>query len=203
MDTNTSDVKICSNALLMLGAAPIASFNEGSGFGANLDRAKLCAELYPPTRKKVLRSHYWNCCVKRVQLSPDTTPPPFGYANRFLLPGDWLRTVNAGDERNRQRIDYRSEGRYLLSDEVVFPLTYLAETPEQEWDSLLVDVMTMTMAWRMAYAITKSTSVEQLRAAELDQLLKQARAIDGQDDPPETAGNFPLLQSRFAGFGGG
>lgn len=203
MDTTISDVKICSNALMILGANPIASFNEGSGFGANLDRAKLCAELYPPTRKAVLRSHYWNCCIKRVQLSPDVTPPPFGYANRFLLPGDWLRTFNAGDERNRQRITYRSEGRYLLSDEVVFPLTYLADTPEQEWDTLLVDVMTMSMVVRLAYPITKSTSVEELRNAELSALLKQARAIDGQDDPPETLGDAPLLQSRFSGFGGG
>jgi len=202
MDETTSAVKICSNALLMLGAQPIASFSEGSGFGANLDRAKLCSELYPQTRKAVLRGHYWNCCVKRVMLSPDVIPPPFGFANRFLLPGDWLRTVNVGDERGRSRIIYRSEGRYLLSDEVVFPLTYLADTPEQEWDTLLIDVMTMAMAWRMAYPITKSTSVEDQRNGELKELLKQARAVDGQDDPPETLGDSPLLQSRFTGIGG-
>jgi hypothetical protein len=29
--------------------------------------------------------------------------------------------------------------------------------------------------------------------------LKQARAVDGQDDPPETLGDFRLLAARHSG----
>lgn len=195
----TSPIKICSNALLMLGARPIASFDEAEGMGSNLDRAKLAANLYPQVKKAILRGHYWNCTARRVLLSPDATPPAFGYANRFMLPGDWLRTWAAGDERNRQRIVYRTEGRHLLSDEVVVPLLYGADTPEEQWDTLLIDVMTAAMAARMAYPITASTSVEEMRQGELQGLLREARAVDGMDDPPETFGDFPLLRSRFMG----
>jgi len=192
----TDPIKICSNALMMLGAKPIASFNESEGAGSNLDRARLCESLYPETRKALLRGHYWNCTARRVLLSPDAIAPAFGYAYRFMQPGDWLRTWGVGDPNTRQRIDYRSEGRYLLADEPVLPLLYGADVPEEDWDSLLVDVMTKAMAYRLAYPITASTSVEEAKGLELRNVLREARATDGQDDPPETFGDFPLLRSR-------
>jgi len=200
MIETANDVSICSNALLSLGAKPIASFDEAS-YEPNLDRAKLCAGIYPGLKKSILRGHPWNCAVKRVQLSPDAVAPVFGFRSRFLLPGDWLRTLAVGDERNGQRITYRSEGRYLLSDEVVFPLVYIADVPESEWDSLLVDVMTAAMAVRLAYPITTSGSMVELKTAELRNLMDKARAVDGQDDPPETLGDFPLLAARAGGYG--
>ncbi|MEO7199591.1 MAG: hypothetical protein ABIY56_05175 [Dokdonella sp.] len=188
-----SDIDICSNALLMLGSKPIASFDESSA-PANLDRARLCANLYPTVKLSVLRSHPWNCAIARVQLSPDSTPPAFGFTNRFLLPGDWLRTLAVGDG---YRITYRSEGRYLLSDESVFPLVYLRDAPEGDFDALLTQAMTLAMAVRLAYPITESSAVEQARYSELQALMKTARAVDGQDDPPETLGDSVLLTSRF------
>lgn len=193
-------VSICSNALLSLGAEPISSFDEAEGY-ADLDRAKLCASLYPQVRLGVLRSHPWNCAIRRVQLSPDAQPPAFGYARRFLLPGDWLRTLGVGDRGDR--IDFRSEGRYLLSDAVVFPLLYLADVDESQWDSLLVDAMTAALAARLAYPVTRSASMIEVKTAELRQLMQQARSVDGQDDPPETLGDFPLMTSRLGGYGWG
>jgi hypothetical protein len=195
----TNPIKICSNALMMLGAKPIASFSESEGMGSNLDRAKLCAGLYPGLRLAILRGHYWNTCARRVLLSPDGQKPAFGYAYRFLLPGDWLRTWGVGDRYTRGRLDYRSEGRYLLCNEPVLPLLYGADVPEDQWDTLLVDVMTLAVAARLAYPITASTSVEEAKKIELRDLLREARATDGQDDPPETFGDFPLLQSRMRG----
>ena len=192
----SNPITICSNALMRLGAKPIADFNESEGMGANLDRAKLCAALYPPTKLAILREHYWNCTARRVMLSPDQTPPAFGYAHRFMLPGDWLRTWGVGDTRYGQRLDYTIEGRYVLCDEVVLPLHYGADVPEEDWDTLLVDVMTAAMTARLAYPITASTSVEEMKQAELQSLLRVARAVDGQDTPPEQFGDSLLLRSR-------
>jgi len=193
-------IDICSNALLMLGAKPIASFDESAG-DANLDRARLCANLYPMVRLALLRSHPWNCAVTRVQLSPDATPPAFGWQNRFQLPSDWLRTLEVG---NGVRLTFRSEGRYILCNEAVFPLVYLRDVAEGDWDAMLVQAATQAMAVRLAYPITASSAVEQARYTEFQNFMKQARSVDGQDDPPQTLGDFPLLASRFgAGLGSG
>lgn len=62
---------------------------------------------------------------------------------------------------------------------------------------MLVHCMTLAMAARMAYAITQSASLEQTRLQELEMALKRARAIDGQDEPPETFGDNRLLGSRY------
>lgn len=196
---SVSPITICSNALMMLGSKPIASFDEAAA-PANLDRARLCANLYPMVKLGVLRMHAWNCATRRVQLSPDALAPVFGFAYRYALPGDWVRTLAVGD---RYPLDYQSEGRFILCNEPVFPLVYVAAIDEPEMDALLLQVLTLAMAVRLAYPITASSAVEDARYSELQQLMKQARAADGQDDPPQTLGDLRLLSSRFgAGFGG-
>ncbi|MCP6417776.1 hypothetical protein NL482_26825, partial [Klebsiella pneumoniae] len=78
-------------ALLALGAHPINSFDE------NTDHARLCSNLYPTVRNKLLRAHPWNCVVKRVVLSPVSTAPVFGFRFQFALPGDLLRVLSIGE----------------------------------------------------------------------------------------------------------
>lgn len=185
----TTSVSICSNALLLLGAQSINDLDESN------DRAQLASNLYPTVRDNMLRAHAWNCAIKRVVLAPDATAPAYGYTYQFTLPSDWIRTLSVGDYG--EEIDYRSEGRLILADTDTLYLRYVfSNTNEGTWDAGLVDCMTLAMAARMAYAITQSASLQQVRLQELDTALKRARAVDGQDDPPETLGDFPLLAAR-------
>lgn len=103
----TSSVSICSNALLALGAHPINDFDEDT------DHARLCANLYPTVRNKLLRAHLWNCAIKRVVLSPVSSAPEFGYGYQFSLPGDLIRVLSVGESRDD--IDYRIEGGCWLT----------------------------------------------------------------------------------------
>lgn len=184
-------VSICSNALLMLGAKTVNDLNEDS------ERARLCSNLYETVRDDILRAHPWNCAIKRVQLAPDADPPAFGYSARFTLPGDWLRTLTL-----EGAADYCVEGRAILCNARALNLRYVFRNAnEATWDSALVNVMTLAMAARIAYAVTQSTSMEQVRMQELDYALRKARAVDGQEDPPQTFGDFPLLEGRLS-YGG-
>lgn len=190
----TTGVSICSNALLMLGAQTINSFSDASA----LDRAKLCANLYPTVRNKLLRSHPWNCAVKRLVLSPDVAPPAFGYSNQFQLPTDCLRVLEVCE--GGANIDYRIEGRSIQANTSVLQLRYVfLNEDENTWDETLVELMTLAMAARMAYAVTQSAALEQSRMQELQMALRSAKAVDGQEEPPETLGDFPLLQARMGG----
>ena len=72
---------------------------------------------------------------------------------------------------------------------------------EATWDAMLVRAMELKMASEMAYPITGSASMADMMHQKLQQHMKQARAVDGQDDPPQTLGDFPLLASRFGGVG--
>lgn len=188
-------VSICSNALLLLGAKTINSLDEDS------DRASLASNLYDSQRDEALRSHPWNCAVKRVVLAPDATAPAFDYGAQFTLPGDWLRTVSVGYENDE--VDYKHEAGKILANGTVLPLRYIFRNDnEATWDALLVTAMELKLAAAMAYPITGSASMADMMHQKFLQTLRQARAIDGQDDPPQTLGDFPLLNSRFGGRAG-
>ena len=187
-------VSICSNALLMLGSQTINDFADQ----LNLDRAKLCANLYPTVRDDMLRSHPWNCAIKRAVLAPDAVAPAFGYTHSFELPADFLRVLEVGT-RNAQ-IDYLVEGRTIQANTTVLELRYVFRNEvENTWDAGLVKLLTLAMAAALAYPVTQSSALQQSFEQKLEIALKRARAVDGQEDPPQTLGDERLLRARFGG----
>ncbi|EHD22079.1 MULTISPECIES: hypothetical protein [Brenneria] len=185
-----SSISICSNALLALGAHPINSFDEAT------DHARLCSNIYPTVRDDLLRKHPWNCAIKRTILSPSSTPPEFGFAYQFPLPGNLLRILSVGGECDDIR--YRIEGRKLLANINVIELRYIYRNDDEStWDAALVGLAEATMAAKLAYAVTASASLRDTLTQEAAYLLRQAKAIDGQEDPPEELGGYPTYEARF------
>lgn len=183
-------VSICSNALLMLGAQPINDFGDAN------DRARLASNLWPSVRDNLLRSHPWNCCIKRVELAPDTAAPPFDWAYQYTLPGDFMKPLAVGEAGAEEA--FKVEGRKILCDVNPCYLRYVYrnENPAS-WDSMLVRAAELEMASAMAYGITQSASLRDSYRQEALLHLKRARAVDGQDDTPEMLGNERLLTARY------
>jgi hypothetical protein len=190
--STATPVSICSNALLMLGEAPLSSFDEDT------TKARLAANLWPTARDYVLRRHPWNCAIKRVVLNPESAPPDFDFARQFPLPGDCLRVLQIGDAGHRP--PYRIEGRKVLCDEAALKLVYVFRNEATaEWDALLVWGMTMVMRAVFSYGVTQSTSLEQLIETVMRDVLKQARAVDGQEEPEYAMDDNPLMNARYIG----
>lgn len=192
---STTPVSICSNALLMLGDAPISSFTEDT------DRARLASNLWDTLRDAVLRRHPWNCAIKRVVLAPDVTAPAFDYSTQFTLPSDCLRVLSVGQEGERPQ--YKLEGRkILMTGATACNLRYVFRNDNPAtWDAMLIEAMTMVMRAVFSYPITQSGSMEQLVENTLREYLRQARTVDGQEDEPEAFDESPLLAARFIGSG--
>jgi hypothetical protein len=185
-----TEVSICSNALLMTGAQPINSLTENS------DRARLASNLFPAVRDYILRRHPWNCAVKRVTLSPDVAAPAFDWAFQFTLPSDFMKMLSVGERGIEE--DYKIESGKLLCDNNVAHVRYVWRNENVgTWDPMLVWAMTQAMKAAFAYPITQSSSFEQAVEVALRDVLKQARAVDGQDEPPETLGDSPLFAARM------
>lgn len=185
----SSAVQICSNALLLLGADTINDFDDDS------DRAKIVSNLWPNALEAILRSHPWNCALKRVQLAPDAATPPFDYAYQYTLPGDCLRLLTVGERGENPQFEL--EGRKILYDEALLNLRYVyRNTSITTWDALLVQAAEAYMAMTCAYPITKSASMQETMTKLWEFKLRQARTTDGLENPPEQLGDFPLLNVR-------
>lgn len=191
----SSAVQICSNAMLMLGQKPINSLAEDPT-QATSDRELAAANLYPQVRNAVLRAHPWNCATRRVTLTPDSTPPAFSWSYQFLKPGDWLRTLQVGEDGCPEK--FLDEGGRLLCNTNVLNLVYIwrNENPAT-WDSMLIDAMSAAMAARMALTLTGDLEKKNSAEAAYKLLMQQTRTVDGQDEPPLDFNDSPLLLARF------
>ncbi len=186
-----SVVSICSNASLMLGGKPINDLAEAN------DRTRLASNLFEPVRNYVLRRHPWNCATKRVTLSPDVVNlGGQDWDNTFTLPSDFMKVQQVG-ELGCETPHKIESGKILCDDNPCYLVyTWRNEVPAT-WDDMLVWAMTMSMKAVMAYPITQSASLDQVVESVLRDVLKQARAVDGQDDPPVELGDSPLVNARF------
>jgi hypothetical protein len=183
-----SIVSICSNALTKLGAQPITSFDD------NTARSKLCEEYYPISRDAVLRAYPWNCAIKRGALAREVVGPTYEYTYRFALPVEpyCLRVLETEDD-----VDYRIEGRYLLTDEDAINIKYISRlTDPGLFDSLLVEAIECRLAAELAYPITRSPSLIQSMWALYGEKLKEARGVDGQEGTPKYWESNALIEVR-------
>lgn len=174
----------------MLGDSPIASLTE------NTQRALLCANLWPQVRDFILRKHPWSCTRVTDTLAAEATAYSFDWSYSYLLPGDCFRVLQVG--MRGERWQYEIQGRRVLTDRATLPIVYQKQqTDPVQWDAAMVDAASAEMAARMAYPITQSASLAQLKRAEADRALQQAIAVSGQDNPPEDWADSPFIDARY------
>jgi len=174
-----SVVDICNGALNQLGASTILTLTEDS------KNARLCNARYTQVRDSVFRSHPWNCLQKRVQLAADTETPAWGFTKQYTLPADCLRVLTILD----YDADYKIEGRKILTDNSTMKILYVAriEDPNQ-YDELLRETLSASLAADIAYAITSSNPTATNMYNLFQDKLKEARFVDsteGQNMNPE------------------
>lgn len=170
----STNVSICNEALSMIGAKTIQSFDD------NAENARRCASIYASTRKALLRMHPWSFAKKRAQLAPVTTHPTFGYENSFPLPRDFVRVISAGVE------EYEVEARHILANTNLINLVYVSDEDNEElWDSLFSECMSLYLVHKLAKPISGSNAEADSAWQKLQNMLKQARAINGQERPAQ------------------
>lgn len=191
MSTSNSPVSICSNALLKLGAQSISDFTE------NTDRAKLVANIYPSIRDDLLREHVWKFAIKRMLLAPDADRPAFGYTHAYTLPADFLKAITINEHYYP---DYTIENGKILTNANSVQLRYVYQNEDvTTYDATFIKLLTLAIKADIAYSVTQSTSLAEAAKQEFIYELRKAKAIDGQQVPPETLGVSTLLEDRLLG----
>ena len=190
-----SVVDICNSALNLLGASTISALTDDS------KNARLCNQRYENVRNRVFRSHAWNCLHKRVQLAQNTTAPVIGYANAYALPSDCLRVLkvhNGATDSIVSAIDYKLEGKNIVTDEGTLYLIYVAKvTDPNEYDSYLQESISHQLAADLCYAITNNATLANNYMARADERLREARFIDATENSLGTVESSEFTDARL------
>ncbi len=203
MAAGDTGVSICSDALIMLGAKAITSFNDGT------DESSVCDRLYPDIRDSTLMMYPWSFSMKKIALARLVTTPTSFWKYEYLLPGD--RLGNPHSVRDSAAIgsfisaEWEIQGDKLLTNLETVYIDYQYQTPEYALPQYFVQLLKYMVAWHIAEPITeqgeKASRWRQVAVGEPSEngrggFFRQAAVIDGKNQPVRVIEDYTLVAVR-------
>ncbi|NDB93718.1 MAG: hypothetical protein EB165_03610 [Euryarchaeota archaeon] len=205
----TSEVDICNLALTRIGHLQISSLDEGT------KASDLCKLHYLITRDAVLRAHTWNFSVRRKTLALSGTSPNHEFTYQHALPEDCLKVIRTNWETDYftgpayygypgvmgyagAGVPYRIEGRFLLCNETVAKIEYIAKVEDpNQYDSLFTDLLASRLAAELAISLTDNRAAAEEMWKIYQMKVNEARTMDAQEGSPRDAVDLsPWLTAR-------
>ena len=203
MAAGDTDIRICSDALLMLGAKAISSFNEGTSASNTCDR------LYPGIKYSTLQSYPWSFSFKKVQLAQTVNTPVNQYRYEYQLPSDRLgairRAYNSTAIGSGTFTDWVIQGDKLLTNETTIVIDYQYAPTESEMPAYFVQLLKYMMTWHLADPMTDQVSKTQYwqqvavgAPSENNRggYFRTAMVVDGQGNTTQAFEDFSLIEVR-------
>jgi hypothetical protein len=188
-----TELDLVNNALLLLGAAPINSFEDVG------DAVTLVKTRFPFLRDAMLASAHWSFAKKRAQLveltdeSATAQTPLWEYAHAYILPDDCLRVL----ETDLDRVAWKREGRYIVTDSDSVAILYLARIVDVNlWPPDVHEAFSAHLAADIAYSLTKKEELQKQMFDLAEFRMSEARANDGQEGTQDAFKATTLIDVR-------
>lgn len=205
MAAGDTAVSICSDALILLGAKSISSFNDGT------DESNICDRLYSDIRDSTLSMYPWSFATKKIGLARLLTAPNSVWSYAYQMPGDRLSNPMAVFDTAavgaQVRKDWEVQGDQILTNlEAVF-IDYKYSVPEFAMPQYFVQLIKYMMAWHLAMPITEQSEKagywERVAVGNANEngrggFFRSAAQIDGQGNPSRAFSDFTLVDARFS-----
>lgn len=204
MAAGDTDLSICSDALILLGAAPLSSFTEGT------DAAQACDRLYPDLRDSLLSRYPFSWSYIKVQLGRLSTTPINEFRYAYGLPGNMLSGVQAVFETsstNQQPINdgWEIYGQELYTNLESVYIDYQESVDESKMPHYFVQLLRTALASELAITITdQATKADYFRTLAFGTpgengrggLFREAVNIDSRGRLPQIIEDYALIAVR-------
>ena len=182
-----SPVAVCSRALILVGAEPITSYDDGN------NEALIASNMYEDVARSSLLNTRWRFSTNQAVLNRLSDAPTGRFDAAYQLPSGWLMThvVTVNDTP----IEYQTYGDKLFcneaaSSELVLDFTYRAD--EQGWPSYFTIAVEYELASVFAVSLARDQSLAQLMSQQAATSMMRARNLDAQQQTTRK-----LSTSRF------
>lgn len=183
----TSNIDICARALVMIGAAPITSFSDGT------TESTVAANLYEDTVRDLISRYRWRFAAGQAQLSRRTDAPDAKWDAAYQLPADLLLLHDVTVNGNVIEYDRYQDMIYCNADEAdLVYADYTFRAVEDLWPPYFTTAVELTMASIFAYAVANQIQTADYMEKKALRQLALGRNIDSQ---AQTSQRFDL--SRF------
>lgn len=204
MAAGNTDVSICSDALVMLGASVISSFAEGT------PAATACSRLYPDLRDTLLSRYPWSWSVRKVQVARLSTAPINEWKYAYQLPGNMLSGSlavfdSASDSARSLNYGWEIYGSRLLTNLETVYIDYQESVSEALMPPYFVRLLRTAVAAELALIITdqvqKADYFRQLAFGSPGEngrggLFRESVNIDSRGQLTKTIDDHSLVQVR-------
>ncbi|MCK5606293.1 hypothetical protein KAR91_30615 [Candidatus Pacearchaeota archaeon] len=205
----SSDINIASQALALVRADPITSFNDGS------PEAGIVSLFYNDFVQDMLTRHPWSFATKKRLLN-GTTPPINQYSNAHLIPAECLRlwalypdsTVGVRPI-NEYDIQAPDGPRKIFSNHEVLYGEYTIYTAETNWPGYFTHFLIYAFAAVIAIPVTDQPDIAKAMHTlawgppsdgEKGGKFSVATGLDAQQKPGEIVYDSPFVAARFSSF---
>ena len=183
-----SEVDICNIALSNLGERPITARNDQN------QRARACDNRFNDVRDLVLRSHVWNCALKREQLTSSATAPVWGYSVAYPKPAKMLRLISVKENE----YPFKIEGENIVTNSTSLNILYIEQvTDTAKYDALLIQAIALRLATEIAQDITGKTQLKEALMRKYREVMSEARSADAAEGTPQKIESDLWLESRY------
>ncbi len=182
---------IANFALGHVGDASIADVD------APTDEAGRVVNLWFKTaRRRVLRLANWNCASKRVEIVSDATAPIYGYNNRYLLPGDYVRLVKV--KNSGPGAEHSIESSYILTnlDSPIGIKYVFDELDVSRYDEDLVQALAFMLAYYISPKLAQSNTKRENLRNEAYAEANEARDVDTSGQAPQDIAGGSWIRAR-------
>jgi hypothetical protein len=185
--TANSPIDICSRALILIGAEPITSFEDGN------TEALVAVNMYEDIARASLVNTRWRFATNQAVLNRLSDAPTGRYEKAYQLPSDMLmlHAVTVQD----LPIEYQTYGNKVYSDTsdndtLVADYTFRAE--EDTWPSYFTIAVVYSLSIVFATSIARNSNLAGIMADQAQITMAKARNLDGQQQTSRK-----LVTSRF------
>lgn len=181
-----TDIAIASNALVLIGASPIASFDDGDA------GAIVAKNIYSEIVEDALTSHPWRFTIKQSdQLSRLSAAPNSIWSAQYQIPSDCLvvRRVLVNDSDLAYEV-YEDKILCNAGETSEVYANYIYSTPVNEWPPYFRLAVQLKLASIFAIAVIQKPAISASFEAQADMQMRKARNVDSQID------TVPVIETK-------